>query len=337
MSGLCCLWATFPEGREEWYENEYLPSIDSPNAIHGIHCEVTASGMEDEPVGKLDSPWPYMTVWEVKSVDQSNKDMYDLSYHPPSSELQSSLKDLRFDIRSYREIKAWKQDDWSGDGGGKITGQDQAGDDGLMSIDIEYVASVAAMEWNVAADKEEEVLKYYKDVVGPTISSSPDVLRFRLFKIDNATTMQGAKFENKSKDELHSYFTLVELESEQWPWDVVVDLAEDDRWKNYFEGQQVVVCQLSALVKLEVANKETEMAACSLPDEESLRGGKESLFLDLEAGGVTYSTCYMRIPSWLPWEVLAASCRANPCINAIQHLKTSIISIIVFRQQSRRT
>ncbi|RYN32075.1 hypothetical protein AA0112_g6248 [Alternaria arborescens] len=228
MSGLCCLWATFPEGREEWYENEYLPSIDSPNAIHGIHCEVTASGMEDEPVGKLDSPWPYMTVWEVKSVDQSNKDMYDLSYHPPSSELQTSLKDLRFDIRSYREIKAWKQDDWSGDGG-----------------DIEYVASIAAMEWNVAADKEEEVLKYYKDVVGPTISSSPDVLRFRLFKIDNATTMQGAEFENKSKDELHRYFTLVELESEQWPWDVVVDLAEDDRWKNYFEGQQVVKWQLA--------------------------------------------------------------------------------------------
>lgn len=273
MSGLCCLWATIPEGREEWYENEYLPSINSPNAKHGLHTEVTASGMEDEPVGKLDSPWPYMTVWEVNSIDQSNKDMYDLSYHPPSSELISSLKDLRFDIRSYREIKSWQQDDWSGDGGGKITGQDEAGDDGLMSLDIEYVASVAAMEWTVAADKEEEVIKYYKDVVGPTISSSPDVLRFRLFRIDHAATMQAAKFETKEKDELHTYFTLVELESEQWPWDVVVDLAEDERWKNYFEGQQVVVRQLSALTRFGMTNEEIEMAAQSLPVEESIRVG----------------------------------------------------------------
>jgi hypothetical protein len=203
--------------------------------------------MEDEPVGKLDSPWPYMTVWEVNSVDQTNKDMYNKAYLPPTEELVSSLKDLRFDIRSYREIKSWKQDDWSGDGGGKITGADKAGDDGLTSIDVEYVTSVAAMEWSVAADQEEAVLKYYQAVVGPTIASSPDTLRFRLFKIDNATTMQAGKFETKKQDELHKYFTLVELESEQWPWDKVVALADDERWQKYFDEQKVVVRQLLIL------------------------------------------------------------------------------------------
>ncbi|KAI4958228.1 hypothetical protein J4E86_003826 [Alternaria arbusti] len=245
MAGIACVWANIPEGREEWYENEHLPSLNPHNAKHALHCEVTASGMENEPVGRLDAPWPYMTVWEIKSVDQANKDMYDAQYHPPNADLQASLKGLLLDLRSYREIKSWKQDDWSGDGGGKITGADKAGDDGLMSIDIEYVASVAAMEWSVPADKEEEVMKYYREVVGPTISSSPDVLRFRLFEVDNATTMQGGKFETKDKKELHRYFTLVELESEQWPWDVVVDLAEDKEWKDYFESQQVVKWQLS--------------------------------------------------------------------------------------------
>jgi hypothetical protein len=85
--------------------------------------------------------------------------------------------------------------------------------------------------------------------------------------------MQAAKFETKEKDELHTYFTLVELESEQWPWDVVVDLAEDERWKNYFEGQQVVVRQLSALTRFGMTNEEIEMAAQSLPVEESIRVG----------------------------------------------------------------
>jgi hypothetical protein len=270
MSGIACCWANIPEGREEWYENEHLPSLKPQNATHALHCEVTASGMEDEPVGKLDSPWPYMTVWEIKDVDQANKDMYDAAFHPPSSELASSLKGLRLDIRSYREIKSWKQDDWSGEGGGKITGQDESGDDGLMSLDIEYVASIAAMEWSVAADKEEEVLKYYREKVGPMISSSPDVLRFRFFKIDNATAMQGGQFENKDSKTLHKYFTLVELESEQWPWDVIVDLAEDQRWKEYFDGQQVVVRRLPGLERFGMTNDDLEMATKSLPNEEGL-------------------------------------------------------------------
>jgi hypothetical protein len=98
------------------------------------------------------------------------------------------------------------------------------------------------MEWRVAAEKEEEVLKYYNEVVGPTIASSPDVLRFRVFAIDNATIMQGGTYSTKEKDELHTYFTLVELESEEWPWDVVVDLADTRGWKEYFETQKVVVC-----------------------------------------------------------------------------------------------
>jgi hypothetical protein len=112
-----------------------------------------------------------------------------------------------------------------------------------MSLEIDYIASVAAMEWRVSVDQEEEVLKYYNEVVGPTISSSPDVLRFRVFAVDTATVMQGGKYTTKEKDELHTYFTLVELESEEWPWDVVVDLADTDGWKNYFETQKVVVCR----------------------------------------------------------------------------------------------
>jgi hypothetical protein len=111
-----------------------------------------------------------------------------------------------------------------------------------MLLDIQYISSVAAMEWRVSADKEEEVLKYYMDTVGPTISSSPDVLRFRVFEIDNATIMQGGQYSSKEKDELHTYFTLVELETEEWPWDVVVDLADQRGWKEYFEKQKVVVC-----------------------------------------------------------------------------------------------
>jgi hypothetical protein len=139
-----------------------------------------------------------------------------------------------------------------------------------MLLEIKHIASVAAMEWRVSADKEEEVLKYYNEVVGPTISSSPDVLRFRVFAIDNATVMQGGKYTTKEKDELHPYFTLVELESEEWPWDVVVDLADTDGWKNYFETQNVVVRPHILSQDTSLTNKNAEMAAQSLPDAKGI-------------------------------------------------------------------
>jgi hypothetical protein len=97
------------------------------------------------------------------------------------------------------------------------------------------------MEWHVTAAEEAEVVQYYTEQVGPTIASSPDVLRFRFFKIDSAVVQVGAASFAKEKETLHTYFTLVELESEEWPWDVVVDLAADGKWGRYFESQIVAV------------------------------------------------------------------------------------------------
>ncbi|EUC42326.1 hypothetical protein COCMIDRAFT_8076 [Bipolaris oryzae ATCC 44560] len=228
--GVFCVWANLPEKVTEWYKDEYLAAQDHVDSVHTIQCEITASGMEHEPVGKLDAPWPWLTVYEVKDVAQTNKEVDVVCNDLPEVAKSGPLKHVHFDVRSYREIKRWQDSDWEGDG----------------SADIEHVASVAAMEWTMDDDKEEEILKYYYDVVGPTISSSPDVLRFRLFKLDRAIVVdkdqKSTILDNKN---LHKYFTLVELASEEWPWDVVVDIAEKPGWAEYFETQTVVKWQLS--------------------------------------------------------------------------------------------
>jgi hypothetical protein len=40
---------------------------------------------------------------------------------------------------------------------------------------------------------------------------------------------------------MHTYFTLIELETEEWPWETVFELAENEKWKKYFEAQSTVV------------------------------------------------------------------------------------------------
>lgn len=118
------------------------------------------------------------------------------------------------------------------------------------------IASVAVMEWQVEEGNEKEVLDFYKSEAAPTIASSPEVLRFRMFEIKNATVLQAGSYKTLEKKNLHTYLTVAELESEEWPWDVVVALGEKPKWKEYFEGQKVVVSLFVFQYVCHLTNKE---------------------------------------------------------------------------------
>jgi hypothetical protein len=96
------------------------------------------------------------------------------------------------------------------------------------------------MEWSIRPGKEKEVLDFYLNEAAPTISNSPDVLRFRLFKTRDATVLDGRKGASK-KEDTYTYLSLVELCCDEWPWDVVVALGEDLKWREYFEQRKAVV------------------------------------------------------------------------------------------------
>jgi hypothetical protein len=102
------------------------------------------------------------------------------------------------------------------------------------------------MEWRVPDDRMEEVFDFYTTCVAPNMIKSPDVLRFRVFEVDNATVLLSDSYETKPKDALHTYFTLVEMETEEWPWDVIIELDTTSKFQEYFEGQAVVVSVSSA-------------------------------------------------------------------------------------------
>jgi hypothetical protein len=97
------------------------------------------------------------------------------------------------------------------------------------------------MEWRVPDDRMQEIFDFYTTAVAPNMIKSPDVLRFRVFEVDNATVLVSDKYETKPKDSLHTYFTLVEMETEEWPWDVILELDTLKKWREYFESQTVVV------------------------------------------------------------------------------------------------
>ncbi|KAF1912906.1 hypothetical protein BDU57DRAFT_503571 [Ampelomyces quisqualis] len=226
MSGVLCVWAKLPDDALEWYEHEFIPDKREKISKCSLLCELTTSGLEGEPIGYLDSPWPLMAVYDIDEIAEATKDHYEKERSHPSEELLTGrLAEARLDFRTYREVRTWKKEHWD--------------------EDVSHIASVTAMEWKVSAERQDEVLEFYNSYVAPKVASNPDVLRLRMFEVDNATVLQGNSYETKEKDSLHTYFTLVEFETDDWPWGAVVELAENAGWRKYFDAQKLVKWQLS--------------------------------------------------------------------------------------------
>jgi hypothetical protein len=115
MAGLLCVWARIPDDVLDWYENDYIPEMTKKHSIHTLQCELTESGFEGEPIGgQLDAPWPLCAVYDVAEVEKATQACYDMQNRPPEAMLAGPLKDARFDVRTYRELKRWQSEDWDG-------------------------------------------------------------------------------------------------------------------------------------------------------------------------------------------------------------------------------
>ncbi|KAF2027093.1 hypothetical protein EK21DRAFT_91861 [Setomelanomma holmii] len=225
MPGLLCVWANLPDDAITWYEDEWLPDMREQNSIHTLHSQYTTNGFEGEPIGQLDSPWPWCAVYDVPDVRKATEACYNNRNFPPEEMLAGPLKTARFDTKTYKELRRWQNGGWNGD--------------------PTQIGSVTLMEWRALKDKEQEILHWYTTYLAPQVSSSDQVLRFRLFELDNATVLEGTEHSTTEKDALHTYFTAVEFDTEDWPWEYVIALAENEKWREYFEGQKEVIWQIS--------------------------------------------------------------------------------------------
>ncbi|KAH5573149.1 hypothetical protein HBI24_202000 [Parastagonospora nodorum] len=220
MTGVLIVWAKLPDEAVDWYEQEYLPDMRSQFAQHTLHCEITQTGLEGQKVGVLDAPWPLCAIYEVENAREATAKCYEERNHPPAHLFKNRLADACFDVRTFVELKRWENEEWD-------------------NTDVSAIESVTCLEWAVPVDMQEEVFNFYTGTVVPLIMGSPEVLRLRILEVDNAITQRGSTLGTKDKKTVHTFLTIVEMESDEWPWDVVMELAEDKNWEKYFEKQDV--------------------------------------------------------------------------------------------------
>jgi hypothetical protein len=237
MAGVICVWALVPDEKLAWYEGKFVPGMREKTNSATLHCELTETGFGAEPIGKLDSPWPLCTIYYFDDIHTAKEGIYDKSNYPADDLMKDSLASARFDTKTFRELKTWQAEDWDG------------GEYNIyftyytltVHVDLSRVASVVAMEWRVAVEFQDDVFEFYTSQVAPMFADSEGMLRVRLFEVEDSTSLQGSSFDTKERDPLHGYFTLVELDTEEWPWEDIVELGSSKEWKRYFEDPKAVV------------------------------------------------------------------------------------------------
>jgi len=123
----------------------------------------------------------------------------------------------------------------------------------------------------VSKEFKDNVLEYFTTVMIPYIMKSPDVHRFRLFEVDNATVLEGASHETKENDDTLPYLSLVEFATEDYPWDVILEMADTDEWKRWVGDPKMMVC-LNRVWCSGYSDKGTDMAGRPLLGQQIVLG-----------------------------------------------------------------
>ncbi len=124
MPGVMVVWGNLPDEAMGWYLDEFVPFLQAkePNHKHILHAELTDNGMDDQPAGMLDSPWPRVTIYEERDTKKSVAATYDKSNHPSDEKRPGLLDTAQFDVRVYKEAERWASEKWQHEAwdGGKI-------------------------------------------------------------------------------------------------------------------------------------------------------------------------------------------------------------------------
>jgi len=128
MSGALLVWVSLDDAALGWYENEYIPLMAARNAKYALHCEIAPTGLEGDVAGKLDAPWKLCTVYEMREeISNVHGHVQNKIIYPPDELRGSLLKDSRWAVRSYTELKRWQAEDWD-DSGKAFSSPDEASD-----------------------------------------------------------------------------------------------------------------------------------------------------------------------------------------------------------------
>lgn len=94
--------------------------------------------------------------------------------------------------------------------------------------------------WQPVDAYHDEFVSWFSKEFAPGMLESPELLRMRIFKLDNASTVKDQKHEQQNTKPMYQYMTFWEFDCDDLPWEILLYLGGSERWRYYVEGGHLV-------------------------------------------------------------------------------------------------
>jgi hypothetical protein len=93
--------------------------------------------------------------------------------------------------------------------------------------------------WQPVAAVHDDFVEWFRTDLAPGMLESPELLRTRIFKLQQASVVQNGQIEEKDINNMFNYMTVWEFDCEDLPWEILVYLGSSERWRHYVESGHV--------------------------------------------------------------------------------------------------
>ncbi|KAL5114610.1 hypothetical protein ACEQ8H_007515 [Pleosporales sp. CAS-2024a] len=207
MPKIACSWVDLADNTDTltWYEDTHIPSIVKKlgtSARNATPCEDDAF----KEVAGIN--YQYMTLYDLPEDADADA---QVQVQPAT---QDGSKITKSETRIFEQHSLWDGQEWIG------------GDAQMFMIVL----------WQPLHHVHDEFIHWVSTEFIPGMLDNPDVLRARIFKLDQAFHSEGAKTEPVDTEKMYQYMTVWEFGCEELPWEVIVYLGSSKGWRHYVEG-----------------------------------------------------------------------------------------------------
>lgn len=233
MSRIACVWADLADDAEaeQWYEDKHIPDTIGRLDVTARNAEQVEDNAFKEIAG---IEGKYMTVYDIS--EEADAKEVDAQIYPKVETLSG---DARLHARCYKECANWFGDEWRA-GRSSPFYPDNSGADYCADVDAHDVQMWIIVRWQPVDAVHDQFVAWFRDEFAPGLLESPELLRMRIFQLENASAVRDQKHEQQNTSSLYQYLTFWEFDCDDLPWEVLVYLGSSEQWRYYVEGGHLV-------------------------------------------------------------------------------------------------
>ncbi|KAJ4351911.1 uncharacterized protein N0V89_007255 [Didymosphaeria variabile] len=209
MSKILGIWGEVPEENQEWHQKMQIPEATKRLGTRAFHFQAGKNMFPEDHAQTATSFTLYDPLESTESQSSIEQSL------PLSGLSSDALKDVLLEARSYTSHLEDKAKEFSGD----------YADIGCLVMGV----------FQPTPATHDAFFEWWRGEFIPFIQRSPDFLRVRLWKLDEAADLRERTVQMRDRNNLLAYVMVYEFQSDDMPWEVAVEIGQSKAYQQLVE------------------------------------------------------------------------------------------------------